>query len=625
MNQDLFKRNLDLLRQIGYDEELFTENSLEIEKTKDELDTIKYTLEDSRSIYIHSKYNTQREIEAILKDIDITKDCLYIVYGLGLGHHIKELKKRISKESVIFVIEKNKDIITSYMKNKDFLELLMGQVYFFFGDEKDILVRFNNVIYVMHIMVKAVNLQVIVPPAYTHIYGQWINVFTEQLVDSTENAYFSIGNDMQDTINGIENNFENIYELIKSPSIESLKGVYRDTPVIIVGAGPSLDKNIEKLKKAQGKALIFATDAALTSLRNHKIIPDAVFSIERVWETYEAFYKDKRVDKDVVLIGPPVIRKEILETLEENKKLLCLKHGESINTWMNDSILKENRLLRMGTSCSHIAMSFAQHIDANPIISIGQDMAFTKDGVTHSEDVEVKEKVNTNNHREKIYFVKGIDGNMLPTLEAYKNFLTWIEIEVARDKKDRLYIDATEGGAYKNGMVYITLEEAINKYCNKKVDKLCNHVPEGEFSVEKYITAINELQAVENNFNDLRNLAEKQLNRLEKIEKLINKKVLNENQAIKAVKTLSKIKSIEKAIVADGILRLFFQGLFITSAAQNKKLGNVFNESIINKNFYIQKKLVEGIIGGCEKTIEKIKEIITDLKDSDYYRKSETV
>lgn len=63
-----------------------------------------------------------------------------------------------------------------------------------------------------------------------------------------------------------------------------LKRLYRkenaDIPVILVSAGPSLEKNVEDLKEAKGHALIWCADAALPTLLSHQVIPDLVASVD---------------------------------------------------------------------------------------------------------------------------------------------------------------------------------------------------------------------------------------------------------------------------------------------------------------------------------------------------------
>lgn len=53
-----------------------------------------------------------------------------------------------------------------------------------------------------------------------------------------------------------------------------------DIPVIIVSAGPSLDKNVKELRKAQGKAFIIVVDAALRTVLQAGVQPDIVCTID---------------------------------------------------------------------------------------------------------------------------------------------------------------------------------------------------------------------------------------------------------------------------------------------------------------------------------------------------------
>lgn len=71
------------------------------------------------------------------------------------------------------------------------------------------------------------------------------------------------------------NIFHNCKYIYNGYSIESLVGLLpSDVPTIVVSAGPSLNKNIEDLRAAQGKANIIATDTAMKPLLNAGIIPN---------------------------------------------------------------------------------------------------------------------------------------------------------------------------------------------------------------------------------------------------------------------------------------------------------------------------------------------------------------
>jgi len=619
MEQDLLSKNLELLRLMGYDEKIVQYPMLNLEMTRDGLPTLRYETGDGRKVYLHSKYNFKREWESVVKDLDLeNRDALYIVYGLGLGHHIKELKKRISSRSYIFVIEKNLDIVSTYMQTQDFSQLVTGNVFFMFGDEEKIITEINRRIFNFNVMPLLGNLTNIVLPAYYAVYGSWIEEMQKKILDAIRHAFFMLGNDMEDTIIGIENNFANLVELIKSPSIELLENAYKGKPAIIVGAGPSLDKNIKELKKAQGKALILATDATLSTLKKHDILPDGVVSIERILLTYEKFYQGKDIDRQIVFIGPPVVRGEILETLKENKKLLCLKKGEKINEWINDAILQENRLLSMGSSCAHVAFAFAKHVGANPIIFVGQDLAYTRDGVTHSKDVEVMDKVDLNN-RPDICFVEGINGEQLPTSNAFKNFLTWYELEIAADSGEREYLDATEGGARIKGTTIMPLQEVIEKYCSQPVPHLSQIVPEGQFNAEKYRRAYEELEKLNQVFDNIRTEASRHILRLDKLENKVvkNKEKLSPKNLEKVYKVLKKVKKVEELILHNDIARTLFQAPLMMAGTQVRMLGNEINTQNAKRNLKIQKKMVASVIIGCYSVQNSLLQIMEEMKNEE--------
>jgi len=53
-------------------------------------------------------------------------------------------------------------------------------------------------------------------------------------------------------INLQENTFENMVHMATSPDVGELAGKFKDTPFILVGAGPSLDDSIDFFKRSAG-------------------------------------------------------------------------------------------------------------------------------------------------------------------------------------------------------------------------------------------------------------------------------------------------------------------------------------------------------------------------------------
>lgn len=608
MSQCIFEENLDILKSLNK-EKLVSENSYKIEKTKDNKYTFQYFCESGKKVYINSKYNVKSEIEKLFEGIDFTKNNLFVVYGIGLGYHITELIKRSTDGSRIFVIEKDMKILNTYLRCKSMTELGSEKITLFFGDERQIISLLSYYLFKFSILKISKNYIPVILSSYYLIYGDWIKKMNNRITDLIRHEFFKLGNDVTDTIDGLENNFKNMKELIKSPSIEEVKKSYLGKPAIIVGAGPSLDKNIAELKKIQGKALILATDAVIGTLNKKGIIPDAIFTIERVITTYNSFYKDNYIDEKIVFIGPPVVRNEILDKMKFNKKLLCLKQGESINEWINDSILKENRLINMGTSCAHIALSFAKYVGADPIVFVGMDLAYTKDGTTHSSEVEIKRKADLQD--KSLIYVEDINGNMIPTNYPLKNFLTFIETELARDYGNRTYIDATEGGAYKKGSKIMTLKQTIDKYCNEDIEKLYNLVAEeSNFDKLKYNRAVEELRK----FGDkIKYLETEILKHIKKIKKIIDSRI-NLKQTCNMLKKKDKV---ERIIYDDAIIRLFLQGIYITEKIKENSISTKISEKNVRDRLNIRIRLMVLLYGACNKIYDSINNILKDMKRSE--------
>ncbi len=66
---------------------------------------------------------------------------------------------------------------------------------------------------------------------------------------------------MEDILVGMDNYLDNWSHTFRGTDISHFKDIYKGKPAIIVGAGPSLDKNKRYLKKVKGKALILCVDA----------------------------------------------------------------------------------------------------------------------------------------------------------------------------------------------------------------------------------------------------------------------------------------------------------------------------------------------------------------------------
>ncbi|EPR8880667.1 motility associated factor glycosyltransferase family protein, partial [Campylobacter coli] len=160
------------------------------------------------------------------------------------------------------------------------------------------------------------------------------------------------------------------------------KGV-SDT-AIIVSTGPSLTKQLPLLKKYASKATIFCADSSYPILAKHGIKPDYVCMLERDEIVAECFNNDfGEFDKDIIFLVASLVHKKTISYLEKNKrKYILIIKGQPFARCLE---LDDYGYINGGMSVSHMAYGLAENLGHKNIILIGQDLAYAKDGQTHSQ------------------------------------------------------------------------------------------------------------------------------------------------------------------------------------------------------------------------------------------------
>lgn len=253
-----------------------------------------------------------------------------------------------------------------------------------------------------------------------------------------------------------------IYHLQKRMEQEDISGV----PAIIVAAGPSLDKNIQELKKAKGKALIICVDASLRAMNNANIQPDLGMSVDA--RVPDRFFEG--VDISPIPFMFAHISKESVVAMHKGRHIY---DGYPNDIFQFIAIQEAGYYippLKTGGSVSTIAYTLALFLGFKTIIFIGQDLAFTG-GKSHNGNLGINEKENKDYlNKRVIVTVEGNDGTMLETDFQMDMYRKWIENAIKRNPSDIRVINATEGGAKIEGAIVKTLSQAIEEECKKNVD-----------------------------------------------------------------------------------------------------------------------------------------------------------
>ncbi|HEF9436197.1 TPA: motility associated factor glycosyltransferase family protein, partial [Campylobacter coli] len=383
--KELFNKNIEALSNI-----LLKESLKEIKSSKFELilgkDNLDINLKDtSDNTFLYE--NVIDEFNSMLNTYN-DKYLLYPVlyfYGFGNGILYKALLQNKNHQHIV-VFEKDIEIIWIMFHILDFSHELQSARLMILQTSSLDIEFFSNFcsskpffqfsrIYFLELM--------------SHYYERFhedILGLNKKLAENFKNSIVSHGNDPLDALQGIEQFVYNLPQMITHPSYKELlskrKGI-SDT-AIIVSTGPSLTKQLPLLKKYANKATIFCADSSYPILAKHGIKPDYVCMLERDEIVAECFNNDfGEFDKDIVFIVKSVTHPHTIKYLQKNNRAFIL-----VSTYA--SFIQYLKLdyfgyFNMGFSVAHMNFLLTIHLKYKNIILIGQDLAYAKDGQTHSQ------------------------------------------------------------------------------------------------------------------------------------------------------------------------------------------------------------------------------------------------
>lgn len=441
-----------------------------------------------------NKYIEQLEDEEIVteqEDRPLVNEPLYNsnrIFYLGIDlfdfDFINEMVDKMSEKSIV-ILWYLKPKHLNYMLGKYDFSDLDTQIIFMCGEVDDDAMMSLNSWLLKRYAYNLTNIQPIVKLRDDVEYIRSSREVLKFINDFRGNYKFQLGNDLNDTLIGIRNRIINLPKYCENPGFDEFINKHekdlKGKPAIIVSSGPSLDLNVHQLKYYQDKVIIFSADCSLQTLEKHEIVPHFVGSVERVFVTYEVFYQNKKIPQGTTYVGPAVVRPEILDSLDQ-PFLSVFKERDQFGTWLDNITGGVKGSVWSGTSVAHMLTSLAHKMGCYPITLIGQDLAYTKDGVSHTASAEVIEKVDV---KDVELYVESINGEQLPSTFLWKNFLSVFEAMIREDNIS--IIDATEGGAKITGTEIMTLKEVLEAHAKTPLIDIRKAVNEMKVS-QKYFT-----------------------------------------------------------------------------------------------------------------------------------------
>ncbi|HHO0602120.1 TPA: motility associated factor glycosyltransferase family protein [Campylobacter jejuni] len=478
--KELFNKNIEALSNLYLKESLkeIKSSKFELVLGKDNLDINLKDTSDNTFLYEH----VIDELNSMLNTYN-DKYLLYPVlyfYGFGNGILFKALLQNKNHQHIV-VFEKDIEIIWIMFHILDFSSELQSARLMILQTSSLDIEFFSNFcsskpffqfsrIYFLELM--------------SHYYERFhedILGLNKKLAENFKNSIISHGNDPLDALQGIEQFVYNLPQMITHPSYKELLSKRKNISdtAIIVSTGPSLTKQLPLLKKYASKATIFCADSSYPILAKHGIKPDYVCMLERDEIVAECFNNDfGEFDKDILFIVKSVTHPHTIKYLQKNNRAFIL-----VSTYA--SFIQYLKLdyfgyFNMGFSVAHMNFLLTIHLKYKNIILIGQDLAYAKDGQTHSQGFIHANLHNGDYERDLDRFsTTAYGGNgKVQSSEIWTLFRHNFEKDIVNIKMNYhiTTYNCTEGGARIEGTIekpfLWACENLLDKDLNKPFEKL---------------------------------------------------------------------------------------------------------------------------------------------------------
>ncbi len=427
---------------------------------------------DDRPAYLHSRYNPVAEAEKFAAGVDVEDYYCYFVSGFGLGYHLRALRRRIYADAIIVVAEPDLRLVAAALAAVDLREVL--------ADGKLLVLNRANKAQVherlqAHTALLMLGAKLVSHPASQRVaadfHGQMRGLLTEFVAYARMTIMTLVAN-ARITCHNIANN---IGKYAATTSVGILENRFRGVPAIVVSAGPSLKRNLAQLAEAKGRAIICAVQTTLKMLLERGITPDFVTSLD-YHEVSRQYFEGAVGLENVHLVAEPKATWHVLDSYPGPISLL----DNSFARLLIGDDLAPRAALPPGATVAHLAFYLARYMGCDPIIFVGQDLAYTG-YVYYSPGMEIhrtwRSEINRFNPMETKEWERTVRmGQMLRKTtdnagrKIYTDDLLFTYLEqFERDfsQTDARIINATEGGARIRGAEPIPLTDVLARFCTR--------------------------------------------------------------------------------------------------------------------------------------------------------------
>lgn len=415
------------------------------------------------------------EAARFAETVDPAETAAACVIGFGLGHHVRGLQQRMGSRSVVVCFEPDLGLLRAVFERVDHSAWLALGRCVIATDADDAAGLSRSLEKCEALLAVGVKIVEHAPSAarigeagvrFGRTLGEVVRSNRTHVVTSLVHAPVTLRNMLM-----------NAERYATCAGITALKDACPGAAAVTVAAGPSLRRNLHLLAEPglRDRVVIIAAQTVLKPMLAAGIKPHFVTALDH-HEMSARFYEGLTAAdvRGVRLVVEPKANPAILDAFPG--EILCTEES-LLDQLIGPGLARPMGAIDPGSTVAHLSYALARHLGCDPVIMIGQDLAFT-DGQYYAANaaihdvwqgelngertLEMLEWERVARMRANLRKVADQRGGRVYTDEQMSTYLAQFEADFQRDTEAGLtVIDATEGGARKQYASVMTLAGAL--------------------------------------------------------------------------------------------------------------------------------------------------------------------
>lgn len=538
---NLYKKNLQFIRQTNSMLYNLVTNSQPVHAAETQI----FTRENNALIktacgqcFLHSLYDRNRELTKLFEKVQDNPQAI-VLFGAGMGDAVLHINKRFAGLEHLIIVEPNLDVFKACLSKLDLRHLLKS------CPKITIILNFSieetgNYLHQIIDQDLFQSIAFIASLSYRTLYRSYFHSVLDLSRKAVRRKIINLATRSVTSSKWVINEWRNHRRA--HVELETIMERISAPPVIIVSAGPSLNKNIHLLAEAKSRALIIAVGSAMTILDSHGIVPHFRMA-------FDGNQANRNLFAAVDTASCPLICSNALyyEVLPQYKgrTIQMILNTDYLSQYFRKKQHKACKLIRSGHSIANVAFDLACKWASKKIILIGQDLCYTNEKM-HADGA----------WDDKLDLAETAKKNWLPAKDIYGQDVytdqPFLGMKAIFEELVMLYpevqcINASEGGlpiaGLKNKTLQQVLEEDLPQSLNLSAlidETLSSALPEEEHSAG----ALSVVKLAELELKEISTINQLQFSLLSEVQSMLERKIFTG----KIIKRLKKFEAISERL-----------------------------------------------------------------------------